>query len=119
MDASLEYPMPGDDIKDWIAFHLEDYEPPPALGFSKWIFPVIKNIMAHDILKDIIELQPMMQPTADIFYLDLLQVAQPVEQKTENLRVGGANPSLGTLKHSTMAVVIESEPRSYFAPLHS
>lgn len=41
-------------------------------GFTRWIFPVIKNVMPeHESLSSIMQCQPMAMPAAQIFYVDV------------------------------------------------
>lgn len=63
--------MTYDDAKDWIFENLPDYVPPPKpkVGdFSKWVFPVIANMMPQASIVDILTaVQPMEVPPG-VFY---------------------------------------------------
>ena len=41
--------------------------------FARWVFPIIKNVMPeHEALSAIMEVQPMSQPNAEVFYMDIV-----------------------------------------------
>jgi hypothetical protein len=39
---------------------------------SKFIFPVIKSVYPSDLISDIVNVQPMTQPSGNVFYIDIL-----------------------------------------------
>jgi hypothetical protein len=103
-----------DEAKDWIFENIPDYVPPkPTVGdFSKFVLPVIGNMMPRMTVEELVSVQPMHLPTATIFYLDFIRrpplwkrvwqkfyawVAQLVEHATENRGVVGAIPTPGTI----------------------
>jgi hypothetical protein len=68
-----------DEAKDWIFDNLPDYVPPaPSIAdFAKLMMPVIRNMPEHDLLADIVAVQPMQGPAAQIFYLDFVYKRPP------------------------------------------
>jgi hypothetical protein len=64
--------LTDDAAKDWIIDRLEDYVPPPV-PFSGFAMPVIQRVMPQVSIADIMAVQPMAGPTAQVFYRDFRQ----------------------------------------------
>jgi len=46
-------------------------------GFSRWIFPVIRNMSENDVIGQLVALQPMQEPApSKIFYLDSIYASR-------------------------------------------
>lgn len=39
-------------------------------AFAAWVFPVIRNMSPSDVITDLVSVQPMSAPSANIMYLD-------------------------------------------------
>jgi|OpeIllAssembly_1097287.scaffolds.fasta_scaffold220828_2 hypothetical protein len=41
-------------------------------GFDKWIFPVIANMPQHNLMEQLVAVQPMAQPAPQVMYMDFV-----------------------------------------------
>jgi hypothetical protein len=67
-------------------------------GFSRFVFPVIRNVAQPDLLEQLISLQPMVQPNPQVFYMDFaheaVRVPRGERRELEATRVRAAHDDL-------------------------
>ncbi len=69
--------------------------PPPPVplaqvgSFDKWVFPIIRNMPSTDVLTELVSVQPMTGPSAEIVYMDL-RAGGGMEKRIPKTKAEGA-----------------------------